>query len=173
MGWISDQRKASSWNVSILWSGLVCCIIVARTLSTLHERYLYCYFCYYSTTATTLFTAHPLIHPSYGQSTADTLLLLIHHQHIASSHTSLTHHFFATHQGKHYHGVRITGATGTNSDLINGWYEPSEEMSGGMCVYVKVGDNDTCLEYNDKLKKWQVKPVDCKVSIYAFLLALA
>ena len=74
----------------------------------------------------------------------------------------LSPHKHLNEPGIHYHGVRITGATGTNADLINGCYEPTEEMSGGICVYEKVDDNDTCLEYNDKLKKWQIKPVDCK-----------
>ena len=98
---------------------------------------------------------HPLLYPLIIP------LIILHHQTHPSHHSPI----ILPPPGKHYHGVYITGATGTNADLINGWYEPTDEMYGGMCVYVKVGDNDTCLEYNDNLKKWQVKPVDCKVVI--------
>ena len=54
-------------------------------------------------------------------------------------------------------GVRITGAMGPNGTLVNGMYEATTEMSGDMPVYVKVGNNEVCMEYRDGVKSWQVK----------------
>ena len=41
-------------------------------------------------------------------------------------------------------GVRIAGAMGPNGTLINGMYEATNEMSGDMPVYVKVGNTMIC-----------------------------
>ena len=57
---------------------------------------------------------------------------------------------------------RITGTMGPYGDLINGVYEATREMSGDMPVYVKVGNNDVCLEYHAPTKMWQVKSTDNK-----------
>ena len=54
-------------------------------------------------------------------------------------------------------GVRITGAMGPNSVLVNGIYEATSEMSGDVPVYVKVGYNEVCLEYIVVTKSWQVR----------------
>ena len=54
-------------------------------------------------------------------------------------------------------GVRITGVMGPNGAAVNGVYEATREMSGDMPVYVKMGDNEMCMEYNDRSKSWEVK----------------
>ena len=64
-------------------------------------------------------------------------------------------------------GVRITGAMGPNSVLINGVYKATSEMSGDMPVYVKVGYNDVCLEYYESsefvnVKQWRVNATEFK-----------
>ena len=48
--------------------------------------------------------------------------------------------------------VRIEGA-----GLIDGFYDPIEEMVGHASVYRKVGDADTWIEYHESSGKWYVK----------------
>ena len=54
-------------------------------------------------------------------------------------------------------GVRITGEA---MGKINGVYEATNQMSGGMPVYVKVGFNDMCMEYRAHHRTWQLKAID-------------
>ena len=54
-------------------------------------------------------------------------------------------------------GIRMEGAMGPNAYLINGVYEATDELSGDVPVYVKVGSFDTCLEYRAAHQRWQVK----------------
>ena len=54
-------------------------------------------------------------------------------------------------------GVRIVGATGPTAGAINGMYQPTTKMSGGMPTYVKVGDGDIWLEYDVAHKRWLVR----------------
>ena len=58
--------------------------------------------------------------------------------------------------------VSITGATGTEADKINGTYNPTDELSGEMPVYVKVGSSNMWLEYHAATKQWMVKPTSDK-----------
>ena len=43
--------------------------------------------------------------------------------------------------------VSISGATGINADLINGVYEPTQEIRGGRIFYVKRGEDRMCIEH--------------------------
>ena len=56
----------------------------------------------------------------------------------------------------------VTGATGVWAGQINGAYQETTELSGGMPLYVKVWDSSMCLEYYAANKQWQVKKVDNK-----------
>ena len=58
--------------------------------------------------------------------------------------------------------IRIEGAMGPSTYLINGLYKPTTEMSGGMPVYAKIGDRDGCCEYRSTVKRWQVKRMEHK-----------
>ena len=58
--------------------------------------------------------------------------------------------------------VRITGATGQYSNYVNGAYKPTDELSGDMPVYVKVGNSDLWLEYYAATKSWMVKSAEHK-----------
>ena len=58
--------------------------------------------------------------------------------------------------------VRIVGAMGPHAGRVNGMYEPTEEFSGDMPVYVKLGDADKLLEYCAPKNQWQVKPTASK-----------
>ena len=51
----------------------------------------------------------------------------------------------------------IRGATGDKAHTINGIFETTDEMSGGMPVYRKMGDSDTWLVYNPSFKAWFVQ----------------
>ena len=53
--------------------------------------------------------------------------------------------------------VCIEGASGTNAALMNGMYEATTELSGGMPVYVKVDGGNVCLEYRPFANAWQMK----------------
>ena len=52
--------------------------------------------------------------------------------------------------------VRIVGATGSSAGIVNGMYEATTELSGGMPVYVKVGVGGMWLEYHAPSSQWQV-----------------
>lgn len=54
--------------------------------------------------------------------------------------------------------VIITGATGPSATIVNGIYEPTEEMCCNATVYRKVGDRSMWMEYNASLMSWQIKP---------------
>ena len=58
--------------------------------------------------------------------------------------------------------VRIQGATGISAADINGVYEPTDELSGNVTVYRKLGAGDWWLEYRASVKQWQVKPTASK-----------
>ena len=58
--------------------------------------------------------------------------------------------------------IDIDGATGPSAYLINGVYEATDELSGGLPVYVKVGSHDACLEYRVVANRWQVKRIEHK-----------
>ena len=62
----------------------------------------------------------------------------------------------AAHKVKGSQAVRIAGATGMNAALINGIYEPTEEMSDQVTVFRKVDDEDMWLEYIAFHKGWQL-----------------
>ena len=51
------------------------------------------------------------------------------------------------------HAVRISGATGDNAWRVNGVYEVTDEVSGGMPVYKKQGA-EMWLEYHVSLGQW-------------------
>ena len=53
--------------------------------------------------------------------------------------------------------VHIIGATGANSDSVNGEYKATTELSGGMPIYAKLGSTVMILEYLDVAKAWQAK----------------
>ena len=55
------------------------------------------------------------------------------------------------------HAVRIDGASGMKAALINGVYEITDEMSGKVSVYAKIGDDDMWMEYHSRAKQWQIK----------------
>ena len=63
---------------------------------------------------------------------------------------------------KGHHNVRITGATGIKAGLINGVYQPTEELCGNVTVYVKMGNDNAWLEYNASQKCWQLKKTEHK-----------
>ena len=54
-------------------------------------------------------------------------------------------------------GVRIVGAMGPHAGRINGIYEATNELSGDLPIYAKVGDPYFCLEYRADRNQWQVK----------------
>ena len=56
----------------------------------------------------------------------------------------------------------MRGATGDNAPSVNGIYEATEEMSGGMPVYRKQDDPDKWLMYNPKKKHWYVQSTSDK-----------
>ena len=58
--------------------------------------------------------------------------------------------------------VCIQGATGIGAAFINGVYEPTDELSGNVTVYRKLGAGDWWLEYRASVKQWQVKPTASK-----------
>ena len=58
--------------------------------------------------------------------------------------------------GRFASSVRIVGATGPNAGAINGMYKPTEELSGGMPLYVKVGNPDKWLGYYAPMNQWQM-----------------
>ena len=51
--------------------------------------------------------------------------------------------------------VQLQGATGVSADMVNGWYEPTTELSNNVSVYRKIGDGDRWVEYVDGC--WYVK----------------
>ncbi len=57
--------------------------------------------------------------------------------------------------------VFISGATGDEAALINGFYEPTEEKGlDGRVLYAKRSDASVCIEHYGG--KWRVKDVSCK-----------
>jgi len=63
--------------------------------------------------------------------------------------------------------VSISGATGINADLINGVYEPTQEIRGGRIFYVKRGEDRMCIEHcagrwQIKLLAWKGNPINIK-----------
>ena len=52
--------------------------------------------------------------------------------------------------------VSIAGVTGPQETAVNGVYEPTSELSGGMPVYRKVGDGDRWLWFYAPKSQWQV-----------------
>jgi len=56
----------------------------------------------------------------------------------------------------YFEGVGITGATGTNARVINGFYRHYGRFSGGHPLYQVSGHHDSCIELFEG--KWQVKP---------------
>ena len=60
--------------------------------------------------------------------------------------------------------VRITGATGINADLINGIYVVTDELSGDMPVYAKMGNSDLWLMYVASTKDWNIQTTAVKGS---------
>ena len=58
--------------------------------------------------------------------------------------------------------VRICGVEGVRAARVNGIYNPTDELNGGMPVYAKQGDAGTCLEYRSGVKKWFVKATQLK-----------
>ena len=51
--------------------------------------------------------------------------------------------------------VHLQGAVGRHAAIINGLYEPTEELVSNVSVYRKVGDTDKWIEYVDG--EWWVK----------------
>jgi len=58
-------------------------------------------------------------------------------------------------------GVRISGATGTNAFVVNGVYEVTDEISGGMPVYKKQ-EGEQWLEYHVSKSRWMAKDLKDK-----------
>ena len=50
--------------------------------------------------------------------------------------------------------VRIFGAMGTNSNAVNGIFDPTKERSGGLAIYRKRSDPEMWLEYNPDRGQW-------------------
>ena len=44
--------------------------------------------------------------------------------------------------------------------MVNGWYEPTTELSNNVSVYRKIGDGDKWVEYVDGC--WYVKPTEAR-----------
>ena len=60
-----------------------------------------------------------------------------------------------------------------NAAVINGIYDPTDELSGGMPVYAKRRDANVCVEYWPAIKKWQVKGTRVKGSNVAWAALLS
>lgn len=60
-----------------------------------------------------------------------------------------------------FHSVFISGATGTNAELINGVYYPTNESSNGGTLYAKMIGR-VIIEYWSVSKQWQVKSLASK-----------
>ena len=60
--------------------------------------------------------------------------------------------------------VRITGATGLKADSINGIYAVTDELSGDMPVYAKMGSSDLWLMYVASTKDWNIQRTAVKGS---------
>ena len=61
--------------------------------------------------------------------------------------------------------IEIKGAVVDRSKYVNGIFEPTDETSNGMPIYLKKGDPDTCLEMvksADGMWRWYVKPISEK-----------
>ena len=71
--------------------------------------------------------------------------------------------------------VRIVGATGESVNVVNGAYEPTEEMCENATVYRKTGDETMWMEYRASSKSWQVKATTNKGSnlCYAYCVVPA
>ena len=54
--------------------------------------------------------------------------------------------------------INIRGATGVNASNVNGNYDPTDQLSGGMPLYRKRGDADKWIEYMPGNRQWIVKP---------------
>jgi hypothetical protein len=58
--------------------------------------------------------------------------------------------------------LHIRGATGVNSAIVNGTWDPTGELSCGQPVYVKRGDDGKCIHYWGDNGKWTVTVIDWK-----------
>ena len=67
----------------------------------------------------------------------------------------------AAREVKGSHNVCIDGAT----DFVNGVYQVTNEMSGNVTVFTKVGNDDVRLEYNAPTKQWRVKETERKAEV--------
>jgi hypothetical protein len=57
--------------------------------------------------------------------------------------------------------VFISGASGDNAAVINGFFEPTEEKGlDGRVLYAKRGDASVCIEHSEG--QWRIKPVSFK-----------
>ena len=52
--------------------------------------------------------------------------------------------------------VHIRGATGNSSSIVNGIFDPTEELSCGQPVYVKRGDGSKCIHFWSVTGQWIV-----------------
>jgi len=59
------------------------------------------------------------------------------------------------------YAVRISGATGINAGFVNGLYEVTDEVSGGMPVYKKQ-EAEMWLEYHASTSRWLSRPTTSK-----------
>ena len=72
---------------------------------------------------------------------------------------------------RHAAAVQVSGATGSNSEHINGVYRPVGEGDGGKPVYKKDGA-DTWIEYWPGKEQWQLKPGSHKGMDSAWMVSL-
>ena len=65
----------------------------------------------------------------------------------------------------------VEHATGPHADIINGIYEPTDEVRSGLLVYQKKGNNDMWLEYVQS--KWNVVSTSYRgtTTSYAYITA--
>jgi hypothetical protein len=68
--------------------------------------------------------------------------------------------------GKHLpRSLHIRGATGNNSAVVNGTWDPTDERSRGKPVYVKRGDCGKCIHFYSRTScsgSWVVTATECK-----------
>jgi hypothetical protein len=88
--------------------------------------------------------------------------------------TNEEHNFVPEENLKLYHeldSIQLLGGNGTLCQLLNGVYTPKYELCHGHIIYQHIEHPDIFMEYNDQVKKWQIKPKNARgsTSCYAQL----
>mmetsp|Transcript_731 Transcript_731/g.1261 ORF Transcript_731/g.1261 Transcript_731/m.1261 type:complete len:229 (+) Transcript_731:2-688(+) len=53
--------------------------------------------------------------------------------------------------------LRVSGAEGSHASDLNAYYDPVNQVSGGVVCYEQRDNSNIIIEYNESMKSWQVK----------------